>query len=111
MAIGSLVGDAVIHIIPDIFHEQNDIPEKERSNPHITSLLIVTGFIVFFTIEKVFMLSGIAHMHGMEEECDGDEHKVIKKENGQENKNIHEYGNFHSDIPPDYNNKISYGKG
>ncbi len=56
MAIGSLVGDSVIHIIPDFFKESNDIPVEIRPNPHITSLVLVIGFIVFFTIEKIFLL-------------------------------------------------------
>jgi len=44
LAVGALLGDAFIHIIPEAF--------TNTSSPNITSLLIIFGILIFFTIEK-----------------------------------------------------------
>jgi len=68
-AVGALLGDAVVHIIPDIFsgEEGEDGDEdSESAGPKsaITSLLILVGFGFFIFIEKLFEWSGVAHSHG-----------------------------------------------
>ncbi|MFA6257626.1 MAG: ZIP family metal transporter [Candidatus Paceibacterota bacterium] len=44
LAVGALLGDAFIHLIPEAF--------KNSSNPSIVSLLIIFGILIFFIIEK-----------------------------------------------------------
>lgn len=44
LAVGALLGDAFIHLIPETF--------ETASNPTISSLLIIFGILVFLTIEK-----------------------------------------------------------
>ena len=44
LAVGALLGDAFIHLIPEVF--------KNSSNPSLVSLLIISGILVFFIIEK-----------------------------------------------------------
>ena len=44
LAVGALLGDAFIHIIPEAF--------KNSFNPTVTSILIIFGILIFFTIEK-----------------------------------------------------------
>jgi len=56
LAVGALLGDAFIHLIPETF---NDFP-----NPTTASLLIIFGILVFFTIEKFFHW----HHHGEDKE-------------------------------------------
>lgn len=52
LAIGALIGDAFIHIIPEAF--------ESFSNPLTPSLLVIGGMILFFILEKFFHW----HHHG-----------------------------------------------
>ena len=44
LAIGALLGDAFIHIIPEAF--------EHSLNTLVTSLLIIVGLLIFFILEK-----------------------------------------------------------
>lgn len=85
LAIGSLLGDAVVHIIPEIYgahkHEETDSEHAEHSeenhdapNVNIVSLMILIGFFTFFTLEKVFLWTGCGHSHGSDDEHDDHGH-------------------------------------
>lgn len=65
LAIGALLGDAFIHIIPEAF-------ESEIS-PTIISILVIAGILLFFTVEKFLHW----HHHG-EDEKDEQIHPVGK---------------------------------
>lgn len=56
LAVGALLGDAFIHLIPEAF--------ENSSNSVIVSLLIIFGILIFFTIEKFFHW----HHHGEDKE-------------------------------------------
>lgn len=68
LSIGSLFGDVIIHIVPDLFGEHKDLDDDNKPNPPIISLVIVIGFLTFFTIEKLFLSFGVTHSHGIHEE-------------------------------------------
>jgi len=55
LAVGSLLGDAFIHIIPETF--------KNSSNEIYTGILIIAGVLLFFVVEKFFHW----HHHGEDE--------------------------------------------
>ena len=59
LAIGALLGDAFIHIIPEAF-ESGDIV------PGLVSLLIISGILLFFIIEKFIHW----HHHGEDKEAE-----------------------------------------
>jgi zinc and cadmium transporter len=44
LAVGALLGDAFIHIIPEAF--------EKSSNVTVTSILIILGLLIFFILEK-----------------------------------------------------------
>lgn len=56
LAIGALLGDAFIHLIPEAF--------EKISNPTIVSILVITGILIFFIIEKFLHW----HHHGEDKE-------------------------------------------
>jgi zinc and cadmium transporter len=53
-AAGALLGDAFIHLIPEIFAERGDAGHKLES-----SLLVLCGMVLFFVVEKL-----LRHQHG-----------------------------------------------
>lgn len=55
LAVGALLGDAFIHIIPEVFEESTNIV--------FSSLLVIVGIFVFFVIEKFLHW----HHHGQDE--------------------------------------------
>lgn len=58
-AVGALLGDAFIHLIPEIFGRENG-----GDAPLGPSLLILTGVLLFFTVEKLLRHShGVLHEH------------------------------------------------
>jgi zinc and cadmium transporter len=58
-AVGALLGDAFIHLIPQIF--AGNTPEHAPLGP---SLLILAGIMVFFVVEKLLRHShGVLHEH------------------------------------------------
>jgi zinc and cadmium transporter len=56
LAIGALLGDAFIHLIPEAF--------EKISNPATVSILIITGILIFFVMEKFLHW----HHHGEDKE-------------------------------------------
>jgi len=71
-AIGALIGDTFIHIIPEIFgahhhgeedhvHEEEETEEEEsKPDPRLTSLFMLIGILVFTVVDK---LAGHNHSH------------------------------------------------
>jgi len=91
LSIGSLFGDAVIHIMPEIFNpeshdhgeeDHSELIEEELPNSTVTSALIVTGFLIFFLIEKIFIFGKCHHSHGNDLEGDNshDNHNSLNFE-------------------------------
>ncbi len=44
LAVGALLGDALLHLLPEAFEQSNNTP--------LTSLLIILGVLIFFVLEK-----------------------------------------------------------
>ena len=90
-AIGALLGDVVVHILPECFgghshgaeeeshdeHEHEEEEEESTPKTAISSLLVLVGFGFFVVLEKVFEWSGIVHSHGPMDDghCHGHGHK------------------------------------
>ncbi len=55
LAVGALLGDVFIHLIPEAY--------AETVNPTLTSLLIIGGILIFFVLEKFLHWH---HHHGLE---------------------------------------------
>ncbi len=58
MAVGALLGDALIHLIPEAM--------TESTNPTLTGILIIAGILLFFILEKILHW----HHHGEDKEDD-----------------------------------------
>jgi zinc transporter ZupT len=92
LAVGSLFGDAVIHILPEVLGNEEEGhgssgEENKKGNEKlsvITSLMICLGFLTFLIIEKAFILAG-CHTHNegqhSHEEHLGHEHEHSKDKN------------------------------
>lgn len=65
LAVGGLLGDAFIHLIPESLEESTD--------PAFTSLLVITGIILFFVFEKFI---GWHHHHEHEHKHHHKEHYI-----------------------------------
>ncbi|MFH1608924.1 MAG: ZIP family metal transporter [Patescibacteria group bacterium] len=65
LAVGGLLGGAFVHLIPEAF--------KELSNVTLTSILIITGILLFFIIEKFL------HWHHHENDCKINHPKPVGK--------------------------------
>lgn len=66
-AAGALIGDALIHMIPEAFSVEE---VSDPLDPRLLSFFICLGIFVFALLERIFYLFGIAHSHG----SDGREH-------------------------------------
>lgn len=64
IAVGALLGDAFIHLIPEAF--------EESAHPEIVSILIIGGIFLFFVLEKFF------HWHHHGEDIEHTIHPVGK---------------------------------
>jgi zinc and cadmium transporter len=64
LAIGALLGDAFIHLIPEAF---------EKLPTTTAGILVLAGILIFFTIEQIFHWH---HAHGSEEECHQEIHPL-----------------------------------
>src|SRR3989344_547010 len=74
LATGALLGDALIHLIPESFEKGGDAT--------LTSLLILGGILLFFVLEKFLHWH---HKHGHElheEDCDDTALPITKKDSG-----------------------------
>lgn len=67
-AAGALIGDAVVHMIPEAFevHHEEGTEEAEVKPvpPKLLSFFICLGIFVFTLLERLFHLIGIGHTHG-----------------------------------------------
>ena len=74
-AVGSLLSDAVVHIIPDVYGVGHADGESEHGHEEetsssaepvtaITSLMILVGFVMFVMFERVLEHIGAPHSHG-----------------------------------------------
>src|SRR3989338_9818142 len=59
LAVGALLGDAFIHLIPEAF--------ETSSNTLVTSILVISGILIFFILEKFLHW----HHHGEDENEEG----------------------------------------
>jgi heme/copper-type cytochrome/quinol oxidase subunit 2 len=53
---GAMVGDAMVHILPDAYR-------SEATNPNFVSLVFIAAVCVFIIIERMFVFCGIVHKH------------------------------------------------
>jgi len=68
MATGALLGDAIIHLIPELFETANNTTEA--------SMFILSGIIAFFILEKFLRWK---HIHEVEEDCKDEIHTQLKE--------------------------------
>lgn len=73
LAVGALLGDAFIHLIPEAF--------EEFANPTIASLAIIGGIFIFFILEKIL------HWHHHGADCNHEAHvgKLVLLSDGVHN--------------------------
>ena len=80
-AAGALLGDAFIHLIPEIFAERGDQAGRLQS-----SLLVLAGMVLFFIVEKL-----LRHQHG----------PLYEQFHGHEHEHEHEPGHGHGRKRPE----------
>ncbi len=72
VSVGALLGDAIIHLIPELF--------EKAKNTTSASLYILLGIVSFFILEKFLRWK---HTHEVEEDCRNDIHSQIKEGSDQ----------------------------
>jgi len=53
---GAIIGDAVIHILPDAFKDPG-------TNSQIVSFVFICAVVFFLILERLFEVLGVAHHH------------------------------------------------
>lgn len=78
LAVGALLGDAFIHLIPEAF--------ETTSNPVVLSLAIIVGILIFFILEKFL------HWHHHQTESQIDAEEIRENPNQAHPEHIHPVG-------------------
>ncbi len=69
LSIGTLIGDAIIHLLPECYGlkniEENNIG-KIKPDKNLVSFFIIFGFIAIYIFEKILFICGIGHSHAIQ---------------------------------------------
>jgi len=70
LAFGALLGDAMIHILPDAY-------TIEGSDPRIVAAIFILSILFFLILERLFEACGITHQHWHSNDCHDDHQGAI----------------------------------
>jgi len=62
-AAGALLGDAVVHLIPEAFSSEEK-EQEEVVSLRLLSFFLCLGIFIFTILERVFLMLGVGHSHG-----------------------------------------------
>jgi len=85
LSIGTLIGDAIIHLLPECYgleeeENESESPKTEilKPNKELVSFFIILGFIIIYVFEKLLLMCDIGHSHGVEDH--EHTHHIVKSE-------------------------------
>jgi uncharacterized membrane-anchored protein YitT (DUF2179 family) len=86
MAVGALLGDAVLNLIPEIFSTHIDSNGKKRNkgDPIISSTIIISSYLAYFILEKVVkLLRNNKQQYKFEQEGKNNNHEIKNEDQVQ----------------------------
>lgn len=99
MAVGALLGDSVLNLIPEIYSTHYDSygVKRDKGDPTVSSTIIISSYLAYFILEKIVkVLRNNKQQYQFEPEEDKNKsnENIPKEEIVSDNKEFPENGNF-----------------
>jgi hypothetical protein len=79
VAVGAILGDTALNLIPDIFSDHDGEVKQNKGDPIISSTIIISAYLSYFILEKIMvLLRNQRHQYDFELEDKLEDKNVLK---------------------------------